>query len=109
MPYYQQHIFLCTNERDNNKDCCAKKGSKHLLNYLKTKVKMLDKKNEKKIRVSNAGCLGRCKLGPILVIYPQGIWYHCQTEEDIDEIIEKQIINKREVSRLLLPDEQKNL
>ncbi|MES2141751.1 MAG: (2Fe-2S) ferredoxin domain-containing protein [Pseudomonadota bacterium] len=106
MSYYQQHIFLCINERDNNKDCCAKRGSKSLLDYLKTKIKTLD---EKKIRVSSSGCLGRCKLGPVLVIYPEGIWYHCQTQEDIDEIIEKQIINKQQVTRLLLPNEQKIL
>ena len=106
MFYYQQHIFLCINERDNNKDCCAKRGSKSLLDYLKIKIKTLD---EKKIRVSSCGCLGRCKLGPVLVIYPEGIWYHCQTQEDIDEIIEKQIINKQQVIRLLLPNEQKIL
>ncbi len=109
MSYYQQHIFLCINARDNNRDCCAKRGSKHLLDYLKTKLKLLDEKKEKKIRVSSAGCLGRCKLGPVLVIYPEGIWYHCQTQEDIDEIIEKQIINKQQVTRLLLSNEQKIL
>jgi (2Fe-2S) ferredoxin len=100
MSYYHQHIFLCINQRDNNEDCCAKRGSKPLLDYLKTKIKML---GEKKIRVSSAGCLGRCKQGPVLVIYPEGIWYHCETKQDIDEIIKKQLIKKQIVSRLLLP------
>ncbi len=109
MSYYQQHIFLCINERDNNKDCCAKRGAKPLLNYLKTRIKMLDDKKEKKIRVSSAGCLGRCEDGPVLVIYPEGIWYYCETEKDIDEIIEKQIVNKQIVTRLLLPNENKTL
>lgn len=109
MPYYQQHIFLCINERDNNKDCCAKRGSKPLLDYLKAKIKQLDAKGEKKIRVSSAGCLGRCKLGPVLVIYPEAIWYHCETQQDIDEIITQHIINKQTVARLLLPNENRTL
>lgn len=100
MPYYQQHIFLCINQRENDEDCCAKRGSKPLLDYLKMKIKKL---GEKKIRVSSAGCLGRCKQGPVLVIYPEGIWYHCATLQDVDEIIEKQIVKKQTVARLLLP------
>ena len=35
MSYYQHHIFLCTNLRENNKDCCAIRGAKPLLDYLK--------------------------------------------------------------------------
>ena len=108
MSYYQQHIFLCINERDN-KDCCAKRGSKHLLGYLKTKIKQLNDKGEKKIRVSSAGCLGRCKLGPVLVIYPEAIWYHCETHQDIDEVIAQHITNKQTVDRLLLPNETQTL
>lgn len=107
--YYQHHIFLCINQRDNNKDCCARRGSKPLLDYLKKTIKRLDKKKEKKIRVSSAGCLGRCKQGPVLVIYPEGIWYHCETQQDIDEIVEKQIKNKKIVTRLLLCHEPKTL
>lgn len=102
--FYDKHIFLCINERDNNRDCCAKRGAKSLLHYLKTKIKMLDHK--KSLRVNSAGCLGRCKQGPSLVIYPEGIWYHCNTPEDIDEIVEKHIIKKEIVTRLLLPHEK---
>ncbi|MES2998934.1 MAG: (2Fe-2S) ferredoxin domain-containing protein [Pseudomonadota bacterium] len=97
---YDKHIFLCINERDNNRDCCAKRGSKPLLDYLKTKIKMLDEK--KKIRVSSAGCLGRCSEGPVLVIYPDGVWYDCESRQDIDEIVQEHIINKQIVTRLLL-------
>lgn len=106
MPYYQQHIFLCVNQRENNKDCCAKRGSKPLLDYLKEKIKLLTAVREKKIRVSAASCLGRCSLGPLLVIYPESTWYHYETHQDIDEIIEKHLIKQQIVHRLLLPNEQ---
>lgn len=102
MSYYQQHIFLCTNLRENNKDCCAKRGAKPLLDYLKTKIKLLMENQRQKIRVSHSGCLGRCSLGPLLVIYPESTWYHYNTQQDIDEIIKQHLIKKQIVHRLLL-------
>lgn len=105
MSYYQQHIFLCVNLRENNKDCCAKRGAKPLLDYLKKKVALIaNTDQEKKIRVSSAGCLGRCSLGPVLVIYPESTWYHYETHQDIDEIIARHLIKQQIVHRLLLPN-----
>ncbi len=103
MSYYQYHVFLCINLRENNKDCCAKRGAKPLLDYLKTKIKLLSE-NQQKIRVSYSGCLGRCSLGPVLVIYPESIWYHYETQHDIDEIIQQHINKQQIVQRLLLPN-----
>ncbi|MYI89963.1 MAG: 2Fe-2S iron-sulfur cluster binding domain-containing protein [Gammaproteobacteria bacterium] len=61
------------------------------------------------IRVNNAGCLERCELGPAMVVYPEGIWYHYENTEDIDEILEKHIVQGNPVERLLLKDGQKFL
>lgn len=102
MSYYQHHIFLCTNLRENNKDCCGKRGAKLLLDYLKTNLKLLVEHQQKKIRVSHSGCLGRCNLGPILVIYPESTWYHYETQHDIDEIIQQHLVKQQIVHRLLL-------
>lgn len=104
MPYYQQHIFLCVNQRENNKDCCSKRGAKLLFDYLKEKTKQLPPIKEKKIRISSAGCLGRCDLGPVLVIYPENTWYRYETRQDIDEIVKEYLIKKKIVQRLLLPN-----
>lgn len=102
MTYYQHHIFLCTNLRENNKDCCAKRGAKHLLDYFKSKIKLLPEDQQHKIRVNHSGCLGRCSLGPILVIYPENTWYHYETHEDINEIIEQHLLKQKIIHRLLL-------
>lgn len=104
MSYYQHHVFLCTNLREHNKDCCAKRGAKPLLDYLKTKLKLLPDNQQQKIRISHSGCLGRCSLGPLLVIYPESTWYHYQTQRDIDEIIEQHLVKQQIVHRLLLPN-----
>lgn len=94
---YKHHLFFCTHERDEGRVCCQQHGAQALRDYAKQQVKDL---KLKKVRVNNAGCLSRCALGPILVIYPEGTWYHYETESDIDEIIESHLVNDIIVERL---------
>ena len=94
---YHHHLFFCTNERDDGREYCQQHGAKSLREYAKQRVKQL---KLKKVRVNNAGCLNRCALGPILVIYPEGVWYQYQNETDIDEIIESHLQNGTIVKRL---------
>lgn len=54
------------------------------------------------VRVNTAGCLDRCALGPVLVIYPEAIWYSYVDREDIDEVIEQHLIQGKVVDRLLI-------
>jgi (2Fe-2S) ferredoxin len=104
MPYYDQHLFLCVNRRDAGKDCCAQRGSEALFVYLKEQMKKLPNQGQR-WRVNRAGCLGRCTEGPVFVIYPEGIWYHCHTHQDIDEIITNHFILQQRVPRLQLADQ----
>jgi len=52
------------------------------------------------VRINRAGCFDRCDEGPLLVIYPQAIWYTFIDNDDIDEIIESHLINGKVVERL---------
>ncbi|MEG1203208.1 MAG: (2Fe-2S) ferredoxin domain-containing protein, partial [Comamonas sp.] len=45
----------------------------------------------------------RCAGGPIMAIYPEGVWYTYIDNEDIDEIIESHLKNGQVVERLLTP------
>lgn len=94
---YKYHLFFCTHERDDGRAYCQQHGAQSLRDYAKQRVKEL---KLKKVRVNNAGCLNRCTLGPVLVIYPQGIWYQYQNKHDIDEILESHIQNDKIVTRL---------
>ena len=58
-----------------------------LRDYMKDKAKAMGLKG---VRINAAGCLDRCELGPNLVIYPEGVWYHFDTKADIDEILTEQ-------------------
>jgi (2Fe-2S) ferredoxin len=43
------------------------------------------------------------------VIYPEGVWYHYENNQDIDEILEVHVKNGGRVERLLLQPDQKEL
>ncbi|HRE32497.1 MAG TPA: (2Fe-2S) ferredoxin domain-containing protein [Candidatus Berkiella sp.] len=101
--YYQNHVFFCTNLRSSGKQCCATAGAEELREYAKKKLKKLGLHGAGRFRVCTSGCLGRCEEGPLLVIYPDGVWYSYKTYQDIDEIIEKHLLNGQIVSHLQLP------
>jgi len=104
MPHYQKHIFFCTNHRPDGRACCQDHHASDFRDYFKSRLKALDLHGPGKFRVSTAGCLGRCALGPTLVIYPEAIWYTYQTEADLDEVITETLQHNRVVERLLLPE-----
>ena len=55
-----------------------------------------------KIRVNKAGCLDRCADGPVMVVYPEGIWYTLIDQDDVEEIIQSHLIIGAPVARLQL-------
>ncbi len=100
MGYYQRHMFFCVNQREPGEVCCNNCGASEMRAYAKDKVKSLRLAGKGKVRVNNAGCLDRCEEGPVLVIYPEAVWYTYVDKEDIDEIIDEHLVNGREVERL---------
>lgn len=105
---YDYHLFCCTNQRaeDAPRGCCRSKGGEELRAYLKKRVKEL---KLPRTRINMSGCLDRCELGPVMVIYPQGTWYHCETIEEAEEILQTHLIGGKIVERLALDNKQKRL
>ena len=56
----------------------------------------------KRVRINSSGCLDRCELGPTLVVYPEGVWYRCETKEDVDEVLKTHIRDGGRVRRLMM-------
>lgn len=105
MSYYQRHIFFCTNVREEGSPCCANRGGQALRDYAKAKVKALSLAGPGQVRVNSAGCLDRCNDGPVAVVYPDGVWYTCFDQADVDEIIDEHLVHGRVVTRLRIPDD----
>jgi (2Fe-2S) ferredoxin len=102
--YYHRHLFFCTNDRGAGAErpSCNQCGSAKMRDYAKSRIKKLGMDGQGKVRVNKAGCLDRCESGPVCVVYPEGIWYTYIDEEDIDEIIDRHIVNGEPVERLIL-------
>ncbi len=98
--FYRYHVFFCCNQRKNGETCCEDAGAAGMREYAKQRCKSLGIHAPGGIRINKAGCMGRCEQGPVVVIYPQGIWYTYVDEADIDEIIDEQLLHGRVVERL---------
>jgi (2Fe-2S) ferredoxin len=105
-PYYEAHVFCCTNRRPagHPRGCCADKGSEELRDYMKGRAKEL---GLKKVRINSSGCLDRCELGPTVVVYPEGVWYSVATKEDVDEVLKTHLVEGGRVKRLMLRTEDR--
>ena len=104
MSYYRHHVFFCTNQREDGSQCCAQCGSAALRDYLKRRTKELALAGRGGVRINTAGCLDRCEEGPVLVVYPDAIWYTYVDQDDLDEILTEHLVAGRVVERLRLPD-----
>ncbi len=100
MAYYRYHVFFCTNLRTDGSDCCQRFDAQGMRAYAKQRSKQLGIAGRDGVRINTAGCLDRCQEGPVLVVYPEGVWYTYIDPSDVDEIIEEHLVNGRIVERL---------
>jgi len=103
MSYYRYHVFFCVNQREDGQ-CCGQCGSQDQRDYLKRRTKELGIAGPGQVRINTAGCLDRCENGPVIVVYPEGVWYTYVDREDLDDILQQHLIDGRPVERLRIRD-----
>ena len=103
---FKKHIFICTNERDENslrKSC----GSCGGLDLRKDLVRMINDSGLKgKVRANKSGCLDVCEQGPAMVIYPSGFWYLGVNKKNIHTIFNESILQDKPVKELIASKDQ---
>lgn len=104
MPLFEHHLFICTNERDSSaaRPSCLSRGSKKLKSAFKDAIKDAGLKH--KVRANESGCLDQCEHGPVVVVYPEAVWYGNVHAGDVEEIVQEHLVNGRLVERLHLPE-----
>jgi NADH-quinone oxidoreductase subunit F/NADP-reducing hydrogenase subunit HndC len=60
---------------------------------------------DKEIKLVETGCHGFCEMGPIVIVYPEGIFYCRVQPEDVKEIVEEHLLKGRPVKRLLFKNQ----
>lgn len=81
---FRKLVLVCTNDRQDGRECCAQKGSVELHQKLKLAMAAVDHS----VRVSKSGCLDNCSTGITVVIMPDNIWLARVQEQDIPQIVE---------------------
>lgn len=89
---YQAHVLVCKGGD------CKKRGSKAVRGTLKDALRAEGMNRD--VRVDSVDCLGLCKHGPNLVVYPTGTWYLGVMEDDVYEVVQQHLKNGKPVEHL---------
>ncbi len=89
---YDAHVLVCKGGD------CKKRGAKTVRGTLKDKLRAQDMNRD--VRIDSVDCLGLCKHGPNIVVYPGGTWYLGVTESDVPEMVEQHLKNGEPVEHL---------
>ncbi|MBM3220732.1 MAG: (2Fe-2S) ferredoxin domain-containing protein [Candidatus Rokubacteria bacterium] len=95
MGQYEKHVFVCT----SGEDCPTRGDVEAIVKYLRGEGVKAGMKES--LRVNKAGCFSQCGHGPMLVVYPENVWYAGVKESDLPEIFESHIKNGKPVQRLV--------
>jgi (2Fe-2S) ferredoxin len=95
MPVFERHLFVCTRG-----DWCPSVDGDGLGVHARLKEAVKAAGLAGRVRVNHSGCFSQCGNGPMVVVYPDGVWYAAVTPGDADEIVRSHIVGGKPVERL---------
>ena len=104
LPAFERHIFVCHNTRPEGapRPSCTSDGKSDLHTELQQRAKAAGL--GARVRINKSGCLDQCEHGPMMVVYPEAVWYGNVRAEDAAEIVEEHLLAGRTVERLRVAD-----
>jgi (2Fe-2S) ferredoxin len=95
MGQYQVHVFVCT----GGETCPTQGDTEKYVKMLRAGAAQAGKHRE--VRINKAGCFSQCGNGPMMVVYPENVWYCGVQQADLQEILDSHILGGKPVARLV--------
>jgi len=95
MPVFERHVFVCTRG-----EWCPSVDGDGLGVHAALKAAVRGTELAGRVRVNHSGCFSQCGNGPMVVVYPDGVWYAAVTPADVSEIVESHLLGGQPVERL---------
>ena len=97
MEPYRHHVLVCTGGF-----CSPNRGGRELYSLL---PELLDKEEmlfgPNRVKRGETPCLGVCAGGPIIVVYPEGVWYSGVTPASLARIVKEHLKDGRIVEEFV--------
>jgi NADH-quinone oxidoreductase subunit F len=100
MANFRAHILICTGTG------CTSSGSFAARDALVRELKKAGLENE--VNVVETGCMGRCDLGPVALVYPDGTFYRSVVAADVPKLVAEHFVKGRPYEKLLPRDPMTN-
>jgi (2Fe-2S) ferredoxin/predicted O-methyltransferase YrrM len=102
MEPFRFHMFVCTQQKPEGVTSCPASGSFAVLDALDRKIQASELKHN--VQITTCGCMGLCDEGPVMVVYPEGVWYRRVKSSDVSEIFDSHLRGGKPFGRLLWND-----
>jgi 3-hydroxy-5-methyl-1-naphthoate 3-O-methyltransferase len=102
MEPFRFHLFVCTQQKPEGVPSCPSSGSFAVLDALDRETQARGLNHD--VQLTTCGCMGLCDEGPVMVVYPAGVWYRRVQPADVSEIVDAHLRDGKPVARLVWND-----
>jgi len=102
MEPFRFHLFVCTQQKPEGIPSCTVSASSAVLEAFDNEVQARGLDAE--VQLTTCGCMGLCDEAPVMVVYPEGVWYRRVQVSNVPEIVESHLRAGKPVEKLVWND-----